>query len=228
MVESTTARRIPDLHLVRRDGRDPSDRAIAERCAAEAGLVQRARDDREAFAELYRGHYAAIGSYLLRRTGDAHATEDLLGDVFLAALRAMPRFELRGVPFRSWLLRIATHAANKWARAERRRPRRLPEFDDVADGAPQHAEQHAATDERAWVQRCLLEIPPRFQAALALHYVEGLSIDEVAATLGCRPGTVKSRLSRGRAALEGVMTRSIVGRARARTEASRDARRDGR
>jgi RNA polymerase sigma-70 factor (ECF subfamily) len=187
-----------------------NEAVTGERLDREAQLVERARFDRGAFAELYREHYGAIGSYLFRRTGDAHATEDLLGDTFLAALRAMPRFAHRGVPFRQWLLRIATRAANRWARVEGRRPRRLDgeaALEGVAAGERDAAAGAERTDERAWVQRCLLAIPARFQAAIALHYVEGLSVEEVARTLGCRPGTVKSRLSRGRAALAVVMAR---------------------
>ena len=44
-------------------------------------------------------------------------------------------------------------------------------------------------------------LPPKYQAVLSLHYLEGLAVKEVAAVLGCRMGTVKSRLSRGRQAL---------------------------
>ncbi|MBI1851122.1 MAG: RNA polymerase sigma factor [Planctomycetes bacterium] len=166
----------------------------------EARLVERARHDREAFAALYREHYAAIGAYLFRRSGDVHATEDLLSEVFLAALRGLPRYRTRGVPFRNWLYRIATREVNRWALRERKRPERLASPSEIMD-----TRKSADSDDRAWVQRCLLAIAPRYQAALTLHYVEGLSVDEVARTLGCRPGTVKSRLARGRAALDRVM-----------------------
>jgi RNA polymerase sigma-70 factor (ECF subfamily) len=78
----------------------------------------------------------------------------------------------------------------------------------VVDGAASGTEAHDLSDERSWVQRCLRAVAPRFQAVLALHYVEGLSVEEVARTLHCRPGTVKSRLARGRAALAREMARS--------------------
>ena len=51
---------------------------------------------------------------------------------------------------------------------------------------------------RELARTALLTIAPKYQAVLSLHYLEGLSIIEVAATLGCREGTVKSRLHRGR------------------------------
>jgi RNA polymerase sigma-70 factor (ECF subfamily) len=171
----------------------------------EARLIERARRDREAFAELYRAHYAAIGAYLFRRCGDAHAAEDLLSEVFLAALRALPRFEVRAVPFRAWLYRIATHAANRFMRREARRPEAIEEPAALVDERSERLTVGDAAGQRAWVQRCLRRIAPNHQAVLVLHHVEGLSIEEIAIALRCRPGTVKSRLARGRVALERVM-----------------------
>ena len=161
----------------------------------EQSLIERARHDHRAFAVLYRRHYAAIAGYLYRRTGDVHATEDLVADVFVSALRAMPRYRPRGRPFRSWLYAIATNAANRWARHRRRRSHE-PLGDQVAVIA---AEDRRDAGNEA--QQALLALSPKHQAVVTLHHVEGLSVEEVAAILGCRIGTVKSRLSRARAQL---------------------------
>jgi RNA polymerase sigma-70 factor (ECF subfamily) len=154
-------------------------------------LLARAGQSPEAFAELYRRHYPRIGTYLLRRTGDRAATEDLLAEVFLAALRGVRRFRWRGIGFDHWLYRVATRAANRWARRRRFAP--LAAARDVPAAAPRDG-----ADE---VTAMLLALPPRLQAVLSLHYLEGLPVEEVARVLGVRPGTVKSRLSRAREAL---------------------------
>ena len=143
----------------------------------EGQLVERARHDREAFTILYRRHFRLLSDHVYRRTGDAHATEDIVSDVFLTALRTLPRFRYRGVPVRFWLLRIATNAVNHWARRRRRHP--------------------AVT---------LPSLSPKYQAVLSLHYFEGLTVKEVAAVIGCRVGTVKSRLARAREALRAKLT----------------------
>jgi hypothetical protein len=65
------------------------------------------------FCTVYHQLYRPVANYLLRRTGDAHATEDLLGDVFLAVLRGLPRYRERGRPVRHWVFRIANHSANR-------------------------------------------------------------------------------------------------------------------
>jgi RNA polymerase sigma-70 factor, ECF subfamily len=162
--------------------------------AADEELLARAGRDREAFAELYRRHYGRIGTYLLRRTGDRAATEDLLAEVFLAALKGVRRFRWRGIGFDHWLYRVATRAANRWARARRRRFAPLHLACDVAARvSPEGADE---------VTAMLLSLPPRLQSVLSLHYIEGLAVDEVARVLGVRPGTVKSRLSRAREALK--------------------------
>lgn len=165
---------------------------------SERELVGVARRDPEAFGEIYRLHYGAIGTYLYRRTGDRHATEDLLAEVFLSALRGIHRFRWRGIGVRHWLFRIATRAANRWARKARRAFAPLP--GEVADPrAP-------SGDEAGHLTALLLALPPKAQAVLTLHYLEGLPVADVARVLGVAPGTVKSRLSRARDALRARMT----------------------
>jgi RNA polymerase sigma-70 factor (ECF subfamily) len=167
----------------------------------EAALIARAGADPDAFALLVRRHYAAMADHLVRRTGDAHATEDLLSELFLAAYRGLGGYRDRGVPFRFWLYRIATRLANRWVRRNRRRFAPVDAAHDVADPAACATVAAEARDESERARALLLELAPRFQAVLALHYLEGLPIDDVAAVLDVRPGTVKSRLSRARDAL---------------------------
>lgn len=177
-------------------------------CAGSAALpslederrqIERARRDPEAFAGLYRRHYRLIAGYVYRRTGDQHVTEDLVSEVFLAALRHLPRYRHRGVPIRYWLYRIATNAVNGWVR-HRRSGLTVEVSADLDDreAAGNNGEQ-VASRERA--QEAMLRLSPKHQAVLSLHYLEGLSIEEVAQVVGCRLGTVKSRLSRAREAL---------------------------
>lgn len=163
----------------------------------ETTLVNAARSDPAAFAVLYRLHYRTIVAYLYRRTGDAHAAEDLACETFLAAYRAIPNYRLRGLPFRSWLYRIATNAASTWARA-RSRLRVVPLVSADPCPAPSAAEP-ALTQEEA--QAALLKLAPIHQDVLTLHYLEEIPISEVAAILSLREGTVKSRLARAREAL---------------------------
>ena len=85
----------------------------------DAALAERAAGDPELFGTLYRRHFGTVAGYLFRRTGDATLAEDLAADTFLAAWEALPRYRDAGVPFRAWLLRIATNRANLVARRSR-------------------------------------------------------------------------------------------------------------
>jgi len=171
----------------------------------ERELVERAKSDRAAFAALYRRHYRALSSHVLRRTGDVHTTEDLVSDVFLTVLRTLPRYRYRGVPFRFWLLRIATNAVNRWARRQRRRVLATVPIVGLEVTAAPASTDGGVDKERA--HRALLSLPPKYQAVLSLHYLEGLALSEVATVIGCRVGTVKSRLARAREALGAALSR---------------------
>jgi RNA polymerase sigma-70 factor (ECF subfamily) len=171
----------------------------------EGQLVERARHDRAAFTILYRRHFRLLSDHVYRRTGDVHATEDIVSDVFLTVLRTLPRFRYRGVPVRFWLLRIATNAVNHWARRRRRHPTVALPAEELVDVGSNPSSQDGRVDlQRA--RRALLSLSPKYQAVLSLHYFEGLTVKEVAAVIGCRVGTVKSRLARAREALRDKLT----------------------
>lgn len=167
----------------------------------EADLIERAKRDPSAFAALYRRHYAPIAGYVYRRTGDVHTTEDLVAEVFMTACRSIRQFRCRGVPFRSWLYRIATHATTRWISQHRRRA-----FDslETIEAEPAVVDDDRADGDRA--RRAMWSLSPKHQAVLSLHYLEDLSVEDVAVALGLRIGTVKSRLSRGRTALRAKLS----------------------
>ncbi len=163
----------------------------------EQELIARAGTDRRAFAVFYRRYYGEVARYVFRRTGDPHLTDDLVADVFLIALRTLPRFRFRGAPIRFWFLRIATNRLNRWARRERRRAAKRLEAEPIDAAVAESAAPSASEEARL----ALLSLSAKHQTVLALHYLEGMPIAQIAMTLGCREGTVKSRLSRGREAL---------------------------
>jgi RNA polymerase sigma-70 factor (ECF subfamily) len=125
--------------------------------------------------------------------------EDIVSDVFLAALRKLPRFRYQGIPLQFWLLRIATNAVNRWARRQRRSASSL-DADQLEDPSTGVSKRPTAF-EIDQAQHALLKLSPKNQAVLSLFYFEDLSVKEVAAVLKCREGTVKSRLARARDAL---------------------------
>ncbi len=168
----------------------------------EAALIERAKSDAGAFATLYRRHYPTIVGYLFRRTGDVHAAEDLASETFLAAMGALPRYTVTQVPLRIWLLRISTNAANRWARQRQKLRLERAAFTPLTAGSA--GERQAALEE---AQRALLALSPEHQAVLSLHYLESLSVEDVATVIGCRLGTIKSRLARARAAMKSELER---------------------
>lgn len=163
----------------------------------ERELIERSATDRAAIGVLYRRHYPAIASYIRRRVGCCHDAEDLIAETFMAMDRYLPKYRVRGAPFRSWLYRLATTQVNRWARRRRRaavQELRARTQERAAEGA--EGDRHAI--DRDEVRLALLSLPARFQAVLSLHYMEGMSIADIAEVLNCSPGTVKSRLARGR------------------------------
>lgn len=170
---------------------------------AEQEIVKLARDDPQALSYLYRRHYSGIHNYVSRRIGNTHDTNDIVSEVFMTMVRYLPRFRWTGAPFRCWLLVLTTTQINRWIRKRRFFSLWRPIESSEQLEAPRI---HDGDERLEPMRRALLELPLAFQTVLTLHYFEDLSIDAIAIIMNCPPGTVKSRLSRGRELLRQKFT----------------------
>jgi len=185
-----------------------SERGLASPTALEElVLIERAKTDRRAFAPLYLAHYGAILGHIFRRVGDTHASQDIAAETFIRAMNRIGTYKDRGLSFRNWLLRIATNEVNRHLERERRRRGRERATARRAESENEHTVRETAEH----VSRALKSLSVEHQAVLALHYFEGLGVDEIARVLGARAGTVKSRLSRARAEMGRVLEEGATG-----------------
>ncbi|MFL6210625.1 MAG: sigma-70 family RNA polymerase sigma factor [Pyrinomonadaceae bacterium] len=186
--------------------------ASARAAHTEATFLDRLRaGDAAAFDFLVRERSPDIYALLYRLTEDAEEARDLTQETFLQAFRAVQHF--RGdADLRTWLYRIAVNQArNRW-RWWRRRRRNVTFSLDATDDAheqplvAQLADERSVNPEQATLARereqmltqTLRTLSRVYREVVILRDVEGLSYEEVAATLEISVGTVKSRLSRGR------------------------------
>lgn len=160
------------------------------RSRRESSLVRAAqRGSTDALEELFRRHWrrAHRAAYLV--IGDPAAAEDIAQESFLAAVRALDRFDRRR-PFGPWLHRIAVNRAIDYARARALRN----------ESALSAAVEPAATDPDAFsdqVLAALAALPPEHRAVVVLRYVLEYTPGEIGEMLGLPRGTVNSRLRRG-------------------------------
>jgi len=156
-------------------------------------LVRRARlGSVLAFEQLVRLHGPQLHRFLVIRLGGERDARDVLQETLVAAWQGLPTLE-RPERFRSWLLGIAVHKATDAARRRRPVTHELPE-------APAHDDV-----ELLELKRALAALPARLREVLLLRHLLCLSEEETAELLGVRVGTVKSRASRARRALEELL-----------------------
>jgi RNA polymerase sigma-70 factor (ECF subfamily) len=173
-------------------------------------LLDRARrGDLAAFNSLVEEHQGIVYNVCLRMLGSPAAAEDAAQDAFISAWRNLA--SLRGDQFRAWLLRIAANACRDELRRRSRRPAASLEtaleegMPDPADPDPSPEASVLSSELRGGIQAALLELPDDQRLAVILCDLQGLEYDEIARATGANIGTVKSRLSRGRARLRALL-----------------------
>jgi len=174
-------------------------------------LVERVqKGDKRAFDLLIQKYQHRIVSLVSRYVSDPSEAQDVAQEAFIKAYRAIKRF--RGdSAFYTWLYRIAINTAKNWIVAKNRRP---PSSDiDAVD-----AEQYAISDRlrenstpenellREEIERTVFAtiagLPEDLRTAIMLREMDGMSYEEIATTMECPIGTVRSRIFRAREAID--------------------------
>jgi RNA polymerase sigma-70 factor (ECF subfamily) len=178
-----------------------SDRTLVER-------VQ--RGDKAAFDVLVRKYQHKIIKLVTRYVHDSTEALDVAQEAFIKAYRALPGF--RGdSAFYTWLYRIAINTAKNYLVAESRRP--LDHGVDLQD--PEQYDMQARLSDMDTPERLLLteeiqrtveqaieQLPEDLRTAIVLREIEGMSYEEIAETMSCPVGTVRSRIFRAREAID--------------------------
>src|ERR671935_611605 len=162
----------------------------------ERELVERAQRDPRQFGALYDRHFQQIYRFVYSRVREQTAAEDVTSEVFMKALKAIPRYQETGRPFAAWLYQIAVNAI-----ADRYRTLRpaqtLDDFHDLSVGGPALEDLAAHRDEVRRIWALVEALPHQQRTALALKFQEDMKIEDIAVAMGKSPGAVKLLIHRG-------------------------------
>lgn len=190
----------------------PDDAALI--AAAQAG-------DRRALDRLLRDHQPRIHAVCRRIAGNDADALDASQEAMIAVVRGLPRFDGRS-RFSTWVYRVATNACLDELRRRRRRPLvGLPEHDGMTIEQPDHStpDPGDAVADRLLIDAALAELPEDFRAAVVLRDLCQLDYAEIAEVLDIPPGTVRSRIARGRGQLADHLSGNQTGPPRRPTSA---------
>jgi RNA polymerase sigma-70 factor (ECF subfamily) len=170
----------------------PDDETLAARAA---------RGDAAAVDELLRRIGPLVHGVCRRVLGNADDALDATQEALLSIARRIGTFDGRA-RFSTWCYRVATNAALDEARRVNRRPRPVEELPE--SGAPDRSTDGLVAD-RIDIDAALARLTPEYRAAVALRDLVGMDYAEIAEVLDIPPGTVRSRISRARAALADIL-----------------------
>ena len=183
--------------------------AASDRPSSELELTQRAvSGDPDAFAALYDFYVEQIYRFVLFRVGDEQTAEDLTSQVFLKAWDNLSSYQIRGLLFRAWLLRIARNSVIDYYRTYKEttplEPSALTKPDPAAEVGDQVEQQLQAEELRLALQ----QLTEDQRQVLTLRFIEGLSTEEVANVMGKRQGAIRALQMRGLQALAEIIETS--------------------
>jgi len=171
--------------------------STTEKFEDEVVLIEAAKLDPAAFEPLYQRYMTRIYRYLYLRIRNTEDAADLTQQVFLKALRALPGYRVRGVPFAAWLFRIAHDTVSDAYRREKRTISWdfLPDEELLAPD--ENPELFVIQQEQLMQLKHLLhQLEPSKQELLALRFSGGLSGPEIALVVGKSQAAVKKQLTR--------------------------------
>ncbi len=160
---------------------------------SDAALVQLAKEDSEAFGELYERYVDKIYNYIYYRVSDQAEAEDLTARTFFRALRKIDSYEERGLPFSAWLYRIAHNLVANWHRSNsRRKSVQLDELITAASSASNPSVIVEQQEMHAVLMEAIRDLPEDRQQLLILKFVDRLPNAQIGQIMGRSESSIKS------------------------------------
>lgn len=168
-----------------------TDEAIQQ----ENSLVELAKKDEVAFGKLYDRYFDGIYGFVYRRTDEEELAGDITSQVFLKALQNLKKYEFRGLPFSSWLYRIASNEVNKYYRKKNRKVVFSLEEERIREIIEEDEEDHKEAHLGLLVE-CLNEMKTGVVEVLELRFFEEKNFKEIAYILDISESGAKMRTYR--------------------------------
>jgi RNA polymerase sigma-70 factor, ECF subfamily len=173
---------------------------------AERRLIEAAQRDPARFGELYERYVDAIYSFSYHHTGSRPAAEEVTAETFERALKHLPAYRWRGVPYGALLYRIAASVVS--------RQRRRPPFVELSDAQPATGpgpeEAWLSADSGRTLRSALARLPDDQRTVLLLRFEGGMRNAEIARLLGRTEGAIKALTFRAITSLRGNLSREVV------------------
>jgi RNA polymerase sigma-70 factor, ECF subfamily len=176
---------------------------------AEAVIKRAQSGDTTALTDLYEHYKSDVYRYFYYRLGQSQIAEDLTTELFIRVLEHLPRYRLRGVPFRAWLMRIARNLVIDYVRKLTMRTHvHLDENMAAEYEGPETAVERNLTIER--LQQALSRLTADQCDVIILRFIAEMPIHQVAQTLNKSESAVKALQARGLEALQRLLTMQKV------------------
>ena len=166
-----------------------------------------------AFALLYDRYVDSIFAYVYHRVGHRQTAEDLVGDVFLRALRRISTFKWQGVDFGAWLMTIARNRVHDHFKSARFRLEATVEevFDSPAKPSDDHPEEALlSSDLTQQVHDAIRQLKGEQAEVLYLRFIQHLNVAETAAVMGKTDGAIKALQYRALKSLAKLMPEGLA------------------
>lgn len=189
---------------------EPNTVTVASETTEIIYVEQAIRGDEQAFTLLYEQHFQSIFKFVSMRVGDKETAEDLTSTIFLKAWQKLSGFELRGIPFRAWLFRIARNAIIDHYRTSKKAVPLDLVNEDKLPRTKSLSDQVADSLEAEEVIRLLRQLTLDQQNVLIMRLVNGLSTTEIAQVMGKQEGAIRALQMRGLQALAKLFPKQTV------------------
>ena len=166
-------------------------------------LVKRFIDgDESAFAILVQRHKEKVRNIIYLTMNNSNSVDDIAQDVFLTVYRNLNNFRFES-QFTTWLYRITVNKCKDYMRKMKIRNIFTPIKE--AEGKADHSTAPETNDISGIVHKAIGKLPEKLRVPLLLKDIEGMSYQEIAETVQCEIGTVKSRIFRAREGLKNIL-----------------------